>query len=74
MYAGFLVIYLYTSHTSAQKVALVLSGTCAIITSVDFVRLRNAKFARFYESVLGFLMRDSEKVRVYLLLYFEHTI
>lgn len=62
VFLGFLVIYLYTSHTSAQKVALVLSANCAVITSVDFVRLRNPRFARFYERTLGFLMRDSEKV------------
>ncbi|KAH8112233.1 hypothetical protein DFH11DRAFT_1608669 [Phellopilus nigrolimitatus] len=58
---GFLVVPLYTLHTSTTKVALVLSFACVIIGSVDFVRFRNPRFAAIYEKGLGFLMRESEK-------------
>lgn len=40
-----------------------LSGALVIIGAADALRLRNAAFSRFYESILGPLMRESEKVR-----------
>jgi len=55
------VIYLYTNHTSPWTVVYYLAGSFVIISSVDVVRLRVPRFARFYERVLGFLMRESEK-------------
>jgi hypothetical protein len=47
---------------SAERVVVALSGALAIIAPTDVVRLRVPRFARIYESVLGFLMRESEKV------------
>lgn len=61
-FAGFLVIPLYTSHTSPRRVVQVLSVAGAVISSVDYVRLRSPRFAVIYEKFLGFLMRESEKV------------
>ena len=40
-----------------------LSVALGVITLVDVVRLRSPRFASIYEKLLGFLMRDSEKVR-----------
>lgn len=39
-----------------------LSGALAIISAADVLRLHNLGFSKFYESCLGFLMRDNEKV------------
>ena len=41
-----------------------LSSALGIIIPADVLRLNNAGFERFYEGCLGFLMRDSEKVRL----------
>ncbi|KAL5520671.1 DGK1 [Sanghuangporus sanghuang] len=61
---GFLVVYLYKAHVSASTVAVVLSGACTLIASVDFVRLRSRQFAAVYEKIVGFLMRESEKDKI----------
>lgn len=61
-FVGFLVIPLYTTHTSPRRVVQVLSVAGAVISSVDYVRLRSPRFAVIYEKFLGFLMRESEKV------------
>jgi len=61
---GFLVIPLYTHGYNARPVIIVLSGALAIISAADALRLHNVAFARFYESCLGFLMRESERDKV----------
>ncbi len=42
----------------------VLWSSLCIIVPADVLRLRWPAFEKLYERVLGFLMRDSEKVRV----------
>ncbi|KAF8462477.1 hypothetical protein JB92DRAFT_3136745 [Gautieria morchelliformis] len=61
---GFLVVPLYTSGFSARPVIIILSGALAIISAAEVLRFRNAAFARFYERILGPLMRNSEKHKV----------
>ena len=61
--SGFLTIYLYISHGSSRNVILALCTALAIIVPADLLRFRSPQFARTYERYLGFLMRDSEKVR-----------
>jgi hypothetical protein len=60
---GFLTLYLYASHGSPERVVIVLSGALLIIVPGDIIRLNYPSFERNYEKVLGFLMRESEKVR-----------
>ncbi|EJD02061.1 uncharacterized protein FOMMEDRAFT_124258 [Fomitiporia mediterranea MF3/22] len=61
---GFFVIPLYANHVSPSSVAVALSAFCTFTVSVDFVRLRSKSFAKMYEKVLGFLMRESEKEKI----------
>lgn len=61
--AGFLTLYLYLSHGSPRPVVVTLSSALAIIVPADALRLNNTAFERLYERCLGFLMRESEKVR-----------
>jgi diacylglycerol kinase (CTP) len=41
-----------------------LWSALAIIIPADLLRFRSRQFERTYERALGFLMRESEKVRV----------
>jgi|SRR5712671_1413173 len=59
---GFLTLYLYASHGSPERVVVVLSSALLIIVPGDIIRLNYPSFERNYEKVLGFLMRESEKV------------
>jgi hypothetical protein len=61
--SGFVTLYLYASHGSPERVIFVLSSALLIIVPADFLRLNYPPFERSYEKVLGFLMRESEKVR-----------
>jgi diacylglycerol kinase (CTP) len=61
--SGFMTLYLYASHGSPERVVVVLSSALLIIVPADFLRLNYPPFERSYEKVLGFLMRESEKVR-----------
>ena len=61
--SGFLTLYLYASHGSPERVVVVLSSAMLIIVPADILRLNYPPFERTYEKVLGFLMRESEKVR-----------
>lgn len=61
--AGFLVLYLYLSFQDLSSIVRGLSIFLAIVVTADVIRLNNAAFEKFYESVLGFLMREAEKVR-----------
>jgi hypothetical protein len=49
---------------SARAVTLVLWSALAVIAPTDVVRLRVPAVERVYERLLGFLMRESERVRV----------
>ena len=63
---GFLTLTLYVSNQSPIPVIKSLSSALLFIGSCDYLRLRwpgpNSKFARVFERVAGFLMRESEKV------------
>jgi diacylglycerol kinase (CTP) len=61
--SGFLTIYLYASHGSPQRVIIALSSSLLIVVPADILRLNCPPFERAYEAVVGFLMRESEKVR-----------
>jgi diacylglycerol kinase (CTP) len=60
--AGFFSVWLWARDGSPRRVLVALSGALAVIVPADVLRLRYRPFARVYERVLGFLMRDSEKV------------
>jgi diacylglycerol kinase (CTP) len=61
--SGFVTLYLYASHGSPERVVVVLSSALLIIVPADILRLNSPRFERSYEKVVGFLMRESEKVR-----------
>ena len=60
---GFFTLYLYISEGDARTIILVLWMALAVIVPADILRFKSRKFARLYEFLLGFLMRESEKVR-----------
>lgn len=61
---GLLVLQLYFSEQDYTTVARNLSIFLGIVVTADVIRLNNPAFERFYERVLGFLMRESEKDKV----------
>lgn len=61
--SGFVTLYLYVSHGSPERVVVVLSSAMLIIVPAEILRLNYPSFERTYEKGLGFLMRESEKVR-----------
>jgi diacylglycerol kinase (CTP) len=62
---GFVTLYLYASHSSPERVVVMLSSAMVIIVPADILRLNYPRFERTYEKALGFLMRECEKVRQY---------
>lgn len=64
--SGFLTTYLYISEGSVPRVVLVLWTALAVIVPADMLRLNSRRFASLYEKLLGFLMRESERVRCLL--------
>ena len=58
-----MTLYLYASHGSPERVIVVLSSALLIIVPADILRINCSRFERSYEKVVGFLMRESEKVR-----------
>ncbi|KAA1117922.1 hypothetical protein PGT21_027364 [Puccinia graminis f. sp. tritici] len=59
---GFITLHQWIKGTAtAPKITIGLSKALIIIISADLLRFRSTRFARFYESVLGFLMRPNEK-------------
>lgn len=58
-----MTLYLYASHGSPERVVVILSSAMLVIVPADILRLNCPPFERAYEKVLGFLMRESEKVR-----------
>lgn len=65
-FSGFVTLYLYASHGSPGRVVAMLSSAMLIIVPADILRLNYPPFERSYERVVGFLMRESEKVRYVL--------
>ncbi|KAF6744298.1 hypothetical protein DFP72DRAFT_1095286 [Ephemerocybe angulata] len=61
---GFLTFYLYAGEGDPRKVVVALWSALCIIYPADVLRFRSRRFAKLYESLLGFLMRDEEKNRV----------
>lgn len=62
---GFLVIYLYSLRPATTwPLIRGLAGTGVFIYLVDLLRFRSPAFASAYETVLGPLMRESEKTAV----------
>ena len=66
LFSGFVTLYLYTSFGDPKAVIVALSASLAVIIPADLLRLRYPSFERLYERVLGFLMRENEKVGVIL--------
>ncbi|KAG2007483.1 hypothetical protein CC2G_015177 [Coprinopsis cinerea AmutBmut pab1-1] len=58
---GFFVLYLYLSGGNPRNVIVALWSALCVIYPADLLRFRSRRFARLYESLLGFLMRESEK-------------
>ncbi|KAF9036363.1 hypothetical protein BJ165DRAFT_1409115 [Panaeolus papilionaceus] len=58
---GFFTLYLYVSEGDPRNVVWVLWMALTIIAPADLLRFRSKRFARTYEGLLGFLMRESEK-------------
>lgn len=59
--SGFLVLYCYVTDFSTANIAKVLLIAFMIIFPTDLLRFSWPAFNKFYQSVLGFLMRESEK-------------
>ena len=60
---GFFTWYLYASKGNPRTVVYALSLALAIIIPADILRLNSTRFEWLFERCLGFLMRESEKVR-----------
>ncbi|KAL9708727.1 Diacylglycerol kinase [Leucoagaricus gongylophorus] len=58
---GFFTLYLYVSESPVHCVVRVLWSSLCVIYPADLLRFRYPSFAKLYEKILGFLMRDSEK-------------
>jgi len=58
---GFFTLYLYISESDVSKITFVLWSSLCIIVPADILRFRWPAFARLYERMLGFLMRESER-------------
>lgn len=56
------MLYLYLSHHNLGAIVRGLSVFLVIVVTADVIRLNNAGFEKVYETVLGFLMREAEKV------------
>lgn len=61
--AGFFTIYLYVSNGSPRAVVQALSLALIGVSFAEVLRFNSSTFERVYERCLGFLMRESEKVR-----------
>ncbi|KAL4401359.1 Diacylglycerol kinase [Malassezia pachydermatis] len=61
---GFVVLGLYVFKLDVNAVVRILFYMFLVIASADVLRLNSPAFERFYESVLGILMRSGEKERV----------
>lgn len=55
---------MYLSASDLAFVERLMSTFLCIVVTADIIRLNYHPFELFYESVLGFLMRESEKTQV----------
>jgi len=55
---GFFTLYLYVSEGDVRTIVLVLWMALAVIVPGDLLHFRFKGFARMYEKLLGFLMRQ----------------
>ena len=62
---GFFTLYLYVSDSYVSNVVKALWLALCVIVPADLLRFRSSRFERAYERVLGFLMRESEKVNIF---------
>ncbi|KAH9474900.1 CTP-dependent diacylglycerol kinase 1 [Psilocybe cubensis] len=67
---GFFTLYLYVSEGDVRTIVMVLWMALAIIVPADLLRFNSRRFARTYEKVLGFLMRESEKNSINGVVYY----
>ncbi|KJA18691.1 hypothetical protein HYPSUDRAFT_920321 [Hypholoma sublateritium FD-334 SS-4] len=58
---GFFTLYLYVSEGEVSKIVFVLWMALCVIVPADLLRFSSKRFARTYETYLGFLMRESER-------------
>jgi diacylglycerol kinase (CTP) len=70
---GFYTVYLYISQGDVRTIIAVLWTALAVIVQAEILRFQSPKFERVYERCLGFLMRESEKVRLQLENIMWHT-
>lgn len=61
-----MVLYLYLWHIDLSKIIRSMTTFLIIVVIADIIRLNVPAFEVIYEKVLGFLMRESEKVRFLL--------
>ncbi|BFZ63246.1 Diacylglycerol kinase [Saitoella coloradoensis] len=59
---GFLALAMYCAGIEASSVTPSLLYSLVPIVAADWLRFHNQKFNNFYISVLGFLMRESERM------------
>lgn len=50
------------THQEVYTLVKALSYTLAVVSAADVLRFMSRRIERRYESLLGFLMRESEKV------------
>jgi len=56
-------MYLYSTRPETiRPIVITLAGALCVIVPCDVLRLHNESFEQLYEKVVGFLMRESEKV------------
>jgi hypothetical protein len=53
---------MYLNDFNLSSVVRTMSTFLVIVVTADVIRLNYRPFETFYESVLGFLMREAEKV------------
>jgi hypothetical protein len=53
---------MFVTHKDVYTIVKALSTALVVITTADLLRFSSRRFARTYERLLGFLMRESEKV------------
>jgi hypothetical protein len=54
---------MYVTEGDVRKIIIVLWMALCVIVPADLLRFNSKRFERTYERYLGFLMRESEKVR-----------
>lgn len=60
------MVGLYISNFSIPPILITLFISLVFISIVEFIRLRHPRFEALFEKNVGFLMRESEKVFIFL--------